>query len=119
MVFMDEERYRLFHPRSEEARNREPIDAGFYHQLRYGGAQACKDRNSDFDIWCDFRKVSERTYTKDDIFREGIFREDISFEVGEKTRYVRVVAYGAGDCPFTHVRPGQEARIYFDEIIVE
>lgn len=67
----------------------------------------------------DFRKVSERTYTKDDIFREGIFREDISFEVGEKTRYVRVVAYGAGDCPFTHVRPGQEARIYFDEIIVE
>ena len=67
----------------------------------------------------DFRKVSERTYTKDDIFREGIFREDISFEVGEKARYVRVVAYGAGDCPFTHVRPGQEARIYFDEIIVE
>lgn len=67
----------------------------------------------------DFRKVSERTYTKDDIFREGIFREDISFEVGEKARYIRVVAYGAGDCPFTHVRPGQEARIYFDEIIVE
>ena len=67
----------------------------------------------------DFRKVSERTYTKNDIFREGIFREDISFEVGEKARYVRVVAYGAGDCPFTHVRPGQEARIYFDEIIVE
>lgn len=67
----------------------------------------------------DFRKVSERTYTKNDIFREGVFREDISFEVGEKARYVRVVAYGAGDCPFTHVRPGQEARIYFDEIIVE
>lgn len=67
----------------------------------------------------DFRKVSERTYTKNDIFREGIFREDISFEVGEKARYVRVVAYGAGDCPFTHVRPGQEARMCFDEIIVE
>lgn len=67
----------------------------------------------------DFRKVSERTYTKDEIFREGTFREDISFEVGGKARYVRIVAYGAGDCPFTHVRPGQEARIYFDEIIVE
>lgn len=67
----------------------------------------------------DFRKVSERTYTKDEIFREGTFREDILFEIGGKARYVRVVAYGAGDCPFTHVRPGQEARIYFDEIIIE
>lgn len=76
------------------------------------------------DVWvstdgADFRKVSERTYTKDEIFREGTFREDISFEIGGKARYVRVVAYGAGDCPFTHVRPGQEARIYFDEIIIE
>ncbi|WP_370795545.1 glycoside hydrolase family 20 protein [Bacteroides stercorirosoris] len=76
------------------------------------------------DVWvstdgADFRKVSEQTYTKDEIFREGTFREDISFEIGEKARYVRVVAYGAGDCPFTHVRPGQEARIYFDEIIIE
>lgn len=76
------------------------------------------------DVWvstdgADFRKVSEQTYTKDEIFREGTFREDISFEIGGKARYVRVVAYGAGDCPFTHVRPGQEARIYFDEIIIE
>lgn len=67
----------------------------------------------------DFRKVSERTYTREEIFREGIFCEDISFEVGEKVRYVRIVAYGAGACPFTHVRPGQEARICFDEIIIE
>lgn len=76
------------------------------------------------DVWvstdgADFRKVSEQTYTKDEIFREGTFREDISFEIGGKAHYVRVVAYGAGDCPFTHVRPGQEARIYFDEIIIE
>ncbi len=67
----------------------------------------------------DYRKVGEQTYTKTEIFREGIFREDIPFEIGEKARYVRVVAYGAGDCPFTHVRPGQAARIYFDEVIVE
>ncbi|WP_303207077.1 glycoside hydrolase family 20 protein [Bacteroides oleiciplenus] len=67
----------------------------------------------------DYHKVGEQTYTKNAIFREGTFREDIPFEIGEKARYIRIVAYGAGDCPFTHVRPGQEARIYFDEVIVE
>lgn len=67
----------------------------------------------------DFRKVSGKSFTKEEIFREGTFREDIPFEIGEKARYIRVVAYGAGLCPFTHVRPGQEARIYFDEVIVE
>ncbi len=67
----------------------------------------------------DYHKVGEQTYTKNEIFREGTFREDIPFEIGEKARYIRIVAYGAGDCPFTHVRPGQEARIYFDEVIVE
>lgn len=76
------------------------------------------------EIWIsaddkDYRKVSERAFTKKEIFREGIFREDIPFKVGGEARYIRVVAYGAGACPFTHVRPGQEARIYFDEIIVE
>ena len=76
------------------------------------------------DVWIstdnkDYRKAGERIYTKDAIFREGTFREDIPFEIGEKARYIRVVAYGAGDCPVTHVRPGQEARIYFDEVMVE
>ena len=67
----------------------------------------------------EYRKVGECNYTKNEIFREGVFREDIPFEIGTEARYVRVVARGAGDCPFTHVRPGQEARIYFDEIIIE
>lgn len=67
----------------------------------------------------EYRKVGEYSYTKNEIFREGVFREDIPFEIGIEARYVRVVARGAGDCPFTHVRPGQEARIYFDEIIIE
>ena len=75
------------------------------------------------EIWVstdheNFRKAGEQTYTKDEIFREGIFREDISFNIGGKARYIRVVAYGAGDCPITHVRPGQEARIYFDELLI-
>lgn len=66
-----------------------------------------------------YRKVGERNYTPQDIFREGTFREDIDFEIGEKARYVRITAYGAGPCPYTHVRPGQEARILFDEVLIE
>ena len=83
MVFMDEERYRLFHPRSEEARNREPIDAGFYHQLRYGGAQACKDRNSDFDIVGPGSKPVP--LEEEEMANLGIKQEDIvvDFEVGD------------------------------------
>lgn len=79
---------------------------------------------AEIEVWIsgddkEYRKVGECSYTKNEIFREGVFREDIPFEIGTETRYVRVVARGAGDCPFTHVRPGQEARIYFDEIIIE
>ena len=79
---------------------------------------------AEIEVWIsgddkEYRKVGECSYTKNEIFREGVFREDISFEIGTEARYVRVVARGAGDCPFTHVRPGQEARIYFDEIIIE
>lgn len=67
----------------------------------------------------EYRKVAGRSFAKEEIFREGTFREDFPFAVAAEARYVRVVARGAGACPFTHVRPGQEARIYFDEIIVE
>ena len=79
---------------------------------------------AEIEVWIsgddkEYRKVGECSYTKNEIFREGVFREDIPFEIGTEARYVRVVAHGAGDCPFTHVRPGQEARIYFDEIIIE
>ncbi|MDO4164529.1 MAG: family 20 glycosylhydrolase [Bacteroides sp.] len=66
-----------------------------------------------------YQKVSEQTYTRDEIFRKGTFREDIPFEIGEEVRYIRIIARGAGSCPATHVRPGQDARMYFDEIIVE
>lgn len=79
---------------------------------------------AEIEVWIsgddkEYRKVGECSYTKNEIFREGVFREDIPFEIGTEARYVRVVAHGAGDCPFTHVRSGQEARIYFDEIIIE
>ena len=78
---------------------------------------------AEIEVWIsgddkEYRKVGECSYTKNEIFREGVFREDIPFEIGTEARYVRVVARGAGDCPFTHVRPGQEVRIYFDEIII-
>ena len=76
---------------------------------------------AEIEVWIsgddkEYRKVGECSYTKNEIFREGVFREDIPFEIGTEARYVRVVARGAGDCPFTHVRPGQEARIYFDAV---
>lgn len=76
------------------------------------------------EIWSsidnkNYQRLGEQVFAKHEIFREGTFKEDILFEIGKKARYIRVIAYGAGDCPDIHVRPGQEARIYFDEIIID
>jgi len=32
---------------------------------------------------------------------------------------VRVTTEVAGECPANHVRPGQESRVCFDELIIE
>ena len=58
--------------------------------------------------------------TMGEIFREGTFKEDVVLDLNKEIgRYVRIIAKGAGECPATHVRPGQEARIYFDEVMIE
>ena len=67
----------------------------------------------------EFTKAAEKRFSTKEIFREGTFKEDITFELDGTARYVRIVALGAGACPATHVRPGQEARIYMDELIIE
>lgn len=67
-----------------------------------------------------FREVGTLRFTLEKIFREGTYKEDHSLAFEAVTaRYVRVMAEGAGECPADHVRPGQEARVYFDEVIVE
>lgn len=80
---------------------------------------------ADMEVWIsndnrDYHKVSDKQFTDKEIFREGTFKDDVVFELNdESARYVRIIAKGAGTCPATHVRPGQEARIYFDEVIIE
>lgn len=66
-----------------------------------------------------FRQVGEMHYTSEEIFREGAFVDNCLFPLNVEARYVRVTANGIGVCPATHVRPGQEARINLDELIIE
>lgn len=67
-----------------------------------------------------YRKVGEIRFSPQEIFREGTYIDNCSLDMeGVQARYVRVIAKGAGACPPDHVRPGQEARMYFDEIILE
>lgn len=79
----------------------------------------------DIEIWIstdnkEYHQVADKQFTERNIFREGNFKEDVIFDLKNNTaRYVRVIAKGAGPCPVTHVRPGQEARVYFDEVMVE
>lgn len=66
-----------------------------------------------------FREVGKISFTPNEIFREGTFIEDFSINMkGETAQYVLIIAEGAGACPVDHVRPGQEARVYFDEIMI-
>lgn len=67
-----------------------------------------------------FTAVGEKRFTPEDIFREGTYVDDLKFDLGTaKARYVRVTVRGAGKCPPDHVRPGQEARVFFDEVMIE
>ena len=64
---------------------------------------------------------TEKTFDKDEIFKEGNYIEDIAFDVkGKQARYVRIKTEGYGKCiPEHYMRPGQPARYYFDELTVE
>ena len=68
-----------------------------------------------------FEKVGERQFRKEEIFQEGNFVEDIVFDFPvRQARYVRVTLNGAEACPSEHfMRPGQPARYYLDEVIIE
>ena len=67
-----------------------------------------------------FREMGTLTFTPDDIFREGNFVEDLSLNMGGvQGRYIRITAEGPGVCPDNHVRPSQESRVMFDEVMVE
>lgn len=67
-----------------------------------------------------FEPAGELRHSMRDIFREGTYIDNCSLNMENvQARYVRVTLYGAGKCPRTHVRPGQEAKLYADEIIIE
>ena len=67
-----------------------------------------------------FASYGHKTYTQEEVFTEGNFVDEISFDAKEvKARYVRISATAAGVNPPSHVRPGQPSRYYFDEVIVE
>ncbi|MBR5203859.1 MAG: family 20 glycosylhydrolase [Bacteroidaceae bacterium] len=66
-----------------------------------------------------YEKVTERSFEAGEIFREGRFVEDMDFEFEGLARYVRIILKGAGACPKQHVRPGKEAQICLDEMLIE
>lgn len=72
---------------------------------------------SDNDVL--YWKVAEKHYTPGEVFREGRFVEDLRLDFEDAARYVRVIMFGAGQCPDYHVRPGMEAKICIDEVLVE
>ena len=71
--------------------------------------------DNDMHYW----KVSERVFERDEVFSEGRFVKDLELKFEDVARYVRVIMKGARKCPERHVRPGLEAQIYLDEVLIE
>lgn len=67
-----------------------------------------------------FTPVAERSFTPEQIFREGIRIEDQLFDnLKTSGRYLKVDLKNPGKCPEGHTRPGQGTWVYVDEIIVK
>lgn len=67
-----------------------------------------------------FTPVAERSFTPEQIFREGIRIEDQLFnQLNTSARYLKVDLKNPGKCPEDHTRPGQGTWVYIDEVIVE
>ena len=66
-----------------------------------------------------YKRTGRVEWSDEDIFVKGNFKEDISFEFAPyAARYVRVKSGSPGLCPEYHIRPGQNAKYCFDEIMV-
>jgi len=66
-----------------------------------------------------FKPVAKQQFQPFEIFEEGTRIIDLSYPIGQSARYVRIDAETAGAMPISHVRPGQQARLFFDEVIIE
>lgn len=68
----------------------------------------------------EYRKVGGAKWSDEEIFREGNFREDITFSFEmSPARYIKITAVGPEKCPDTHIRPGQTSKYCFDEVRVD
>jgi len=66
----------------------------------------------------EFKVVAQKSYSADEIFKEGTFTEDALFAFDATARYIRCTLTSPGTCPDGHVREGNQVKVYTDEIIV-
>lgn len=72
---------------------------------------------SDNDVH--YSKAAEKRFDKEEIFCEGRLIKELDLQFEDVARYVRLIIKGVGKCPELHVRPGLEAQIYLDEVLIE
>ena len=67
----------------------------------------------------DFHEIGKKEYSRDEIYKYGIFRDKIGFEqLNAAGRFIRFDIESPGKTPDFHHRAGQGAWLYFDEIKV-
>ena len=67
-----------------------------------------------------FVELGTRRFSDSEIFKEGNFVEDVTFDMNAEVRYIRVSVEAAGNIPESHyMRPSQISKFYIDELMVE
>lgn len=63
----------------------------------------------------------KKEFSDKEIFKVGNFIEDIFLDIpdGKNVRYVQIVYAYPGDCPQDHIKPNQQSRCRFDELIIK
>lgn len=71
--------------------------------------------NNNIEYWT----IATKQYEANQLFMPGIFIEKAVLDLDDTARYVRVIIRGAGTIPPLTPRPGQQAKVYIDEVSIE
>lgn len=102
----------------------EPVKAVSVGSVSFYGMGVHKPRAMKVEVSQDnqsFREVGSLSFTDQQIFEKGRKVETLKVTLKEavEARYVRVTLQPAGVCPKEHIKAGQTARFYVDEIVIE
>lgn len=97
----------------------ESVRLGFITNYGMGVHKPSQVRIFISDDNLNFKEVSQYSFTDQEIFTEGTYREEKTVNrLNTSGRFVKFALSNPGHCPDNHVRPGQSTWMYVDEVTI-